>query len=314
MERILAISLMVAFAISPAEAGPEQLGVFDVGARHTYIKSDTGVYDVEIVGETMHRGRRVLETATTIEWPEGYSCHGQDADYWDWETGSWVACLRDGEALVEAIPYHGESRIPVRQAGDIPLQAGDKWTVDVQYINYVHPDGSNTSTQNWEVEACGVEVTVPAGTFSTCRVSNERGEVNWFARENGLRVKVVLGGTIIELIAYPGGAPSGYWLADSLAVIKLLSALFSAGDDDSSAELEAQNDALRAELAYLQAENEELFAELQAGEETEAAFAACEASHYDVSRQLDAAQAARTEAQAALFDAEIALMACQAAR
>lgn len=185
--------LILEAALEEALAGSEQLGIYDAGAIFTYDTQDGGKHVREVVGETMHRGRRVVEMTTNIQLSEESSCHGGNADYVDWETGSWVACLRDGEVLAESIPHYGERRFP--------LLAGDMWTVEVEYVDHVNPDYSGTWTSAWEVEACDVVLTVPAGTFSTCRVSGGN-EAYWYSMEDGLLVKYVGSGVDVELSDY----------------------------------------------------------------------------------------------------------------
>ena len=180
-------------ALADALAGTETLGIYDAGAIFNYDTDYGEAYVREVVGETTHRGRRVVEMTTNLQLPEDSSCHGNDADYLDWETGSWVACLRDGEVLAEMIPHYGDRRFP--------LSAGDTWSIEVEYVDHVNPDYSSAYTQTWEVEACNVELTVPAGTFSTCRVSSGN-EAYWYTIEHGLFLKYVGSGVDVELSDY----------------------------------------------------------------------------------------------------------------
>ena len=189
-EKVMALET----ALVEALAGTETLGIYDVGAMFTYVASDGREYSEEVVStETMYRGRRVVEMTTDYV-KEGDPCSGLDVKYVDWETGSFVACLLDGEVLWEAIPHLAERRFP--------LLAGDMWSVDADYVDHVN-DASGSFTSAWEVEACDVEITVPAGTFSTCRVSATNwDEAHWYAMEDGLRVRVSVGELVTELSDY----------------------------------------------------------------------------------------------------------------
>ena len=189
-EKVMALET----ALADALAGTETLGIYDVGAMFTYVASDGREFTEEVVNtEAMHRGRRVVEMTTDYVL-EGDSCSGMDAKYLDWETGSIVACLLNGEVIWETIPHLAGRRFP--------LIAGDMWSVEVEYVDNVG-DHSGSFTSAWEVEACDVEVTVPAGTFSTCRVSATNwDEVRWYATEDGLFVRYSVGELVTELSDY----------------------------------------------------------------------------------------------------------------
>ena len=183
-------------ALEEALAGSEKLGIYDVGARFAYDTDYGEQLVVEVLGETTHRGRRVVMMSTNIQLSEDSACYGNDVDYRDWQTGSWVACLKDGEVLSEIIPHWGERRFP--------LLAGDTWSLEVEYIDHVHgPDHGASWTAVWRVTACDIEITVPAGTFSTCTVSDDGGnETYWYAMEDGLFVKYSGSGVALELSDY----------------------------------------------------------------------------------------------------------------
>ncbi len=183
-------------ALEEALAGSEQLGIYDVGARFAY-DTDYGEQLVaEVLGETTHRGRRVVIMSTNIQLSEDNTCHGGDTDYRDWQTGSWVACLKDGEVLGEIIPHWGERRFP--------LLTGDTWELEVEWVDHVNgPDYGSSWTAVWGVTACDIEITVPAGTFSTCTVSDGGGnETYWYAMEDGLFVRYSGSGVDLELSDY----------------------------------------------------------------------------------------------------------------
>ena len=183
-----------------------------LGTTLSYVVAGTTdvLAEVEFVGYALHNGRWVLVVFNDPPQPEDSACHGMTHEYWDLETSNWVACLRDGEVLGELTPHSGTLRFP--------MVAGDTWSQVMSWTDHVRSEYSSNGTfrHSFAVKECGVEVKVPAGEFTTCRVEMMvRGnsgdvvhETRWYDPALDLVVKTDAGGVVYELWDYDlNGSP-----------------------------------------------------------------------------------------------------------
>ena len=198
-----------------------------LGTTLSYVAAGTTdvLAEVEFLDYAMHNGRRVLVVFNDPPVPEDDPCHGMTHEYWDLETGNWVACLRDGELLGELTPHVGFFRFP--------MTVGDKWTQEMSWTNHAHPEHSNDApfSQTYAVEECGIEVKVPAGEFTTCRVrfveasySNIVPETRWYDPDLDLVIKRDRDGVVYELWDYDLNTPP----------VRFSSALYTSADGTQS--------------------------------------------------------------------------------
>lgn len=92
-----------------------------------------------------------------------------------------------------------------------PVIADDKYSQVMSWTNHVHPENSSNVpfSQTYTVEACGVEVKVPAGEFTTCRVRFVEAsypdivpQTRWYDPDLDLVVKTDVDGVVYELWDY----------------------------------------------------------------------------------------------------------------
>ena len=187
---------------SPPEYGEASHGL---GTTLSYVVAGTTdvLAEVEYLHYAMHNGRWVLVVFNDPPVPEDDPCYGMTHEYWDLETGNWVACLRDGELLGELTPHIGFFRFP--------MTVGDKWTQVMSWTDHVHPEHSSNAPfgHTYAVEECGIEVTVPAAEFTTCRVRFVEAshpdivpETRWYDPELDLVIKRDRDGVVYELWDY----------------------------------------------------------------------------------------------------------------
>ena len=187
---------------SPPEHGAASHGL---GTVLSYVVAGTTAVlaEIEYVDYVMHNGRWVLVVFNDAAQPETSACHGMTHEYLDLETGNWVACLRNGELLGELTPHNGFFRFP--------MKLGDRWTQTMSWTDHVNPSRSSIApfSHTYEVEACGIEVEVPAGRFTTCRVrfveasySNIVDETRWYDPDLNLVVRTDWDDVVYELWDY----------------------------------------------------------------------------------------------------------------
>ena len=184
-------------------------GRHGLGTTLSYVVAGTTdvLAEIEYVGYALHNGRWVIVIFNDPPLPQDDPCHGMTHEYQDLATGNWVACLRHGELLAELTPHRGFFRFPMR--------AGDRWSRWMRWTDHVRPAYSSRGSfsHTFEVEACGVEVEVPAGAFTTCRVSylaadpHAAPDIRWYDPALDLVVRSEQGGTVYELWDYDLAAP-----------------------------------------------------------------------------------------------------------
>ena len=145
---------------------------------------------IEYVGYGMHRGRDVLVVEYTPS-PYAFAC---PTAYWDLETGNVMSCLDDGgEISTEWIPYTGVFAFP--------MMAGmrEPWVYGWQSDGHESCDEiCEDLIETWTVEECGIELALPAGTFTVCRQSATANWdadlewIEWYDPVNHLSVKTTI--------------------------------------------------------------------------------------------------------------------------
>ena len=176
-----------------------------LGTTLSYVMAGTTdvLAEVEYLDYAMHNGRRVLVAFNDPPVPEDDPCYGMTHEYWDLKTGNWVACLRDGELLGELTPHSGFFQFP--------MIVGDKWTQVMSWRDHVHPEHSSNALfgHTYTVEECGIEVKVPAGEFTTCRVRFVEAsypdivpETRWYDPDLDLVIRTDRDGAVYELWDY----------------------------------------------------------------------------------------------------------------
>ena len=129
--------------------------------------------------------------------------------YWNLATSNRVACFdEDGGLMDEWIPHTGTFAFPMVIGMREPSVYG-----------YRHPGDENCDevcegvSETWTVEECGIELEVPAGTFTVCRQSATASWddnlvwIEWYDPEENLQIKTHYDDSwndpeVIELSAY----------------------------------------------------------------------------------------------------------------
>ena len=184
-------------------------GRHGLGTTLSYVAAGTTrvVDEIEYVDYALHNGRWVVVLLNDAPLPQDAACNGMTHEFLDLATGNWVACLRNGELLAELTPHLGFFRFPLR--------VGDRWSRLLRWTDHVPPAYSSKASFShaYEVEACGVEVEVPAGAFTTCRVRlaaagpDAAPDIRWYDPALDLVVRSEEGGTVYELWDYDLAAP-----------------------------------------------------------------------------------------------------------
>ena len=157
----------------------------------TYADGRTGQISFEYTGYEMYRGRDVLVVQ------DSQPGTGSPTQYWDLATGNWAASFdADGEVVEEQTPHNGVHAFPMVEG------TTRRWT-----STYCGEGGCTADNEpfwaEFTVEACGIELQVPAGTFTVCRIAFTDGSwledaeitpedvdwVSWYDLENDLEVK-----------------------------------------------------------------------------------------------------------------------------
>ena len=106
----------------------------------------------------MYRGRDVLVVQ------DSQADSAFFTQYWDLETGNWMVSFdADGEVIDEQIPHTG--------AYAFPMVEGTRPQFVSAYCTGECPPDAGTFWTEFTVEACGIELEVPAGTFTVCRIT-----------------------------------------------------------------------------------------------------------------------------------------------
>ncbi|MDD9997866.1 MAG: hypothetical protein OXQ89_09000 [Rhodospirillaceae bacterium] len=202
MARIALAACLILAVVSPlwGEADNPGLGIHGVGSYWTYTVSNGATITSEIIDRIEHRGREMLMMAidnSSVATRPGETCHGADADLLDVETGSYVACLKDGRVLGEIIPHDGRF--------SFPMAVGNTWSAVTFWEDNVNPDwSSGPFFRTWEVVAYE-SVTVPAGTYMAFRIDYlvEGSDLSiWYAPVEKFPVKQIYRGDVYELSDY----------------------------------------------------------------------------------------------------------------
>ena len=125
----------------------------------TYADGTTTQISFEYTGYETYRGRDVL----VVE--DSQPGSASPAQYWDLETGNWMVSFdADGGVVEEQIPHTGIYAFPMME-GTRP-----------QFVSTYCGEGgcapdAGTFWTEYTVEACGIELQVPAGTFTVCRIT-----------------------------------------------------------------------------------------------------------------------------------------------
>ena len=278
MTRTASAALFILIVTSPlwGAADNPSLGAHGVGSYWTYTVSNGDTLTMEITDRIERRGREtlvmaiegnmyVIENTPCLEYdfeiddyvacteddidafyggdPLGLLemstyCQEYNEELYDAETGSWVACLRDGKVLNENVPHDGRF--------SFPMAVGDVWINGVFHVNTI--DGySGAHVSIWEVIAYE-SVTVPAGTFMAFRIDYNPEDKYWaknphriwYAPGEKSWVKMLRSGTMYELSDH--------------------SVIEHTPDPDADSELAI----IRAELATIRAQISTLEAEISA--------------------------------------------------
>ena len=202
--RVIAVAVVAVLAMAGplwAQSDNPSLGSHGVGSSFTYIGENGVTTTDEIIDRIQHQGREMLlvETDGGELVSESDSCYGMDAQLWDAETGSWAACLMDGEVLAEYVPHSGQFAFP--------MAVGSIWSHAASWIDSRYPDYSGPSTLVRQVEGFE-EVSVPAGTFMAFRIALIAASFDfeswmvWYAPAEKLIVKTNINGFVSELFSY----------------------------------------------------------------------------------------------------------------
>ena len=124
----------------------------------THEDGTTTQISFEYTGYGMYRGRDVLVVQ------DSQAGSASPTEYWDLETGNWMVSFdADGEVVEEQIPHTGIYAFPMME--------GTRPQFVFTYCTGECPPDAGTHWHEFTVEACGIELEVPAGTFTVCRIT-----------------------------------------------------------------------------------------------------------------------------------------------
>ena len=204
MARTALVASLILVAVSSllGETDNPSMGAHGIGSYWTYTVSNGDTVTMEITDRIERGGRETLlmEIGGSISATRNDACQGYDEELYDAETGSWVACLKNGRVLEEVVPHDGRF--------SFPMAVGDFWVNAAFWISNVNESGG-THISTWEVIAYE-SVTVPAGTFSAFRIDfNPESEYStgnpfriWYAPTEKFWVKSLYNGDVYELSNY----------------------------------------------------------------------------------------------------------------
>ena len=155
---------------APVTEGPGNYGIGSTWVFNHTLNGETVQRTSTLVDRIQRKGREVYVLSDLPPLRDsGFPCNGANGAMFDVMNDGYIACLKDGQILSSATPYHGRY--------NWPLEVGKSWRTKYFFTDkVVHPDWSGVGWQDWTVVAWE-EVTVPAGTFMAYKVVRTKG--NW---------------------------------------------------------------------------------------------------------------------------------------
>ena len=178
---------------APVTEAPREHGAGIVKTYNYTVDGETYEMAYTIAGNLEYKGNTVnLQALSTPAKDPGDPCDGANNAPEDAAALSYAACLQGGKPPAAVSPNDGRFQWP--------LEVGKRWRADYQWIDkVVRPDWSGGGWQEFAVVAWE-EVTVPAGTFKTYRLTRTNGDwetekdeeyIIWYAPEPQMIVKVI---------------------------------------------------------------------------------------------------------------------------